>query len=87
MDLKQTEDEVEQLASVWEGAPAAPDTTQLEKADTSRNQQISQIQAQIDAEQRQVRANDQSAEAAEAKLAAIDLDIARLEGREEELEK
>jgi hypothetical protein len=81
------ESDIEQLATIWNGATVAPDPTQLAKADAARNQQISQTQSQIDAGQKQVQANDQAMEAGAKKAAAADLDIARLEGIEEQLEK
>ncbi|MGA3025655.1 MAG: hypothetical protein ABSF98_12875 [Bryobacteraceae bacterium] len=99
MDLEQTVDNldgidvvdaVDDLASIWDGTTTTVDATQLEAslaaADATRNQQISQAETEIAAEQKQVQANDQTIDAGAAPLAAVDLDVARLEGREDEIE-
>ena len=99
MDVKQTVDnvsgigvvnDIDQLSSIWDGTTVISDAAQLvdglAKSDANRNQQISQAEAQIAAEQKQVQANEQAIEAGTAKLAAPDLDVARLEGRQQQLE-
>ena len=82
-----TQAEVEQLVTIWTETSTAPDTAQLTKDDANRNQQINQTDSQIAAGEKQAQANDQAIQEAEKKVAALDLDIARLEGREEQLEK
>ncbi|MGA2183170.1 MAG: hypothetical protein ABSH47_09085 [Bryobacteraceae bacterium] len=99
MSLKQTADNLsgidavnaaDKLASIWDGTTATVDAAQLAsdlaKADANRKQQISQIEAEIAAEQKQAQANDKAIDAGAAPLAAIDLEVARREGREDEME-
>ena len=98
MDLKQTVDNLEgidaidaidQLAGIWDDTTTV-DATQLEAglaaSDATRNQQISQTETGIAAEQKQVQANEQTIDAGAAPLAAADLDVATLEGREQQIE-
>ena len=82
---------VDQLASIWD--PAAGQTvnaSQLEAglatADAARNQQTETLNTDIAAEQKQIETNDQSIAAAAGPGAAIDLDTAKLEGTEAQLE-
>ena len=69
MDVKQTVDnvsgigvvnDIDQLSSIWDGTTVISDAAQLvdglAKSDANRNQQISQAEAQIAAEQKQVQA-------------------------------
>ena len=99
MSLKQTADNLsgtdavnaaEQLAGIWDGTTATVDAAQLAsdlaKADANRKEQISQTEAEIAAEQKQLQANDQAIETCAAQAAAVDLDVARLEGREQQME-
>lgn len=99
MDLKETlnnldgieaVDGVDQLAGIWDTSTTSVDAAQLAAilaaADATRNQQISQTDTGIAAEQKQVQANNTAIDAAAAPLAATDLDIATLEGREQEIE-
>jgi hypothetical protein len=99
MSIKQTVDNlsgidtveaVDQLAGIWDGTTVTTDATQLvdglAASDANRNQQISQTETAIAAEQKQVHANDQAIETGTAPLAAADLDVARLEGCEQEIE-
>ena len=99
MDLKQTVDnlggtdaveETDQLASVWGTATPAANRPQIEATlaadDARRSQKISQTEAAIAAEQKQVDANEQAIAAGNAATSAIDLEVARVQGREDELE-
>jgi hypothetical protein len=99
MDLKQTVDDlsgieavdaVDELAGIWDGTTATVDATQLEAglatSDANLNQQINQTETAIAAEQKQVQTNDAAIDAGAAPLAAIDLDVAGIEGREQQIE-
>ena len=99
MDLKDTVDNlggidavdaVDELASIWDGTTAPVNAAQLEstlaKSDATRNQETSQAEAEIGAEQKQVQTNDQALDAGTAPQAADDLDVARLEGCEQVIE-
>jgi hypothetical protein len=86
----ETVDAVDQLAAIWDATTTAASATQLEAAlaasDATRNQQISQTQTAIAAEQKQVQTNEQTIDADAAPLAAADLNVATLEGREQQIE-
>jgi hypothetical protein len=83
-------DEVDQLADIWDGTTVTSDATQLvdglAKSDANRNQQISLTETEIAAEQKQVQANEQTIDAGAAPPAAVDLEVARLQGRADEME-
>jgi hypothetical protein len=99
MDLTQTVDNlggidavdaVDQLADIWDDTTGTASATQLEAglatSDATLNQEISQNEAEIAAEQKQLQTNEQTVDADAAPVSADDLDIARLEGSEQQIE-
>jgi hypothetical protein len=99
MELEQTStnlsgidavEDIDELASIWDGTVVTPDAAQIEATlatdDANRNQQINQAETEIAAEQKQIAANNTAIDAGAAPLEAVDLDVARIEGREDEIE-